>query len=482
MKINHSHTILAALTVSVLSVGCAAPKTTAVKPTVLLPEQYTQTSGDSLSIARLQYRDFFSDQHLVALISRVLTHNIDHRIAGERIKIAEAYLEVRKAALLPSVTAGLRASGTHYGKHTMEGVGNFDTNLSSNIENSQRIPTVITPDYWLGLSASWEIDLWGRLGNLREAARERFLATRQGKDLLTAALITHTATLYYELIMLDKEVAILNEHIDLQHRALEIVKIHKEVGRATELAVQQFDAQLANTRAALYSVQQEITATENKLLELTGSYTGSIERSAAIDIHAIRYLAGHGHPRQLLQYRPDIRAAYHELKASHADAQAARAAFFPTVNLGAATGLQSFNAARLLNPTSIAAQLLGSISAPVFQKKQLKANFNIATAEQEIAFLNYQGTINKAFQEVRTLLSYMDTNEKILAEKNKEVKALGKGIEVSNDLYVTAYASYLEIIAAQKSKITADLDLIRAQRDQAHVLIQLYKALGGGAG
>ncbi|MBZ4188139.1 TolC family protein [Niabella beijingensis] len=481
MKINNNK-FLSALAVSILSIGCAVPKTTAVKQAAPLPDQYTQTAGDSISVARLQFRNFFNDKHLVALIDHVLAHNLDTRIAAAQIKIADAYLEARRGALLPSVTAGLRASGTHYGKHTMEGVGNFDTNLSSNIENSQRIPTVITPDYWLGLSASWEIDLWGKLGNLQQAARERFLATRQGKDLLTAALITHTATLYYELIMLDREVAILNENIELQHRALEIVKIHKEVGRATELAVQQFDAQLANTKATLYGVRQEITATENKLLELTGSYTGTVERSTTIDIKAIRYLAEHGHPQQLLQYRPDIRAAYHELQASHADALAARAAFFPTVNLAATAGLQSFNAAQFFNPTSIATQLLGGISAPVFQKKQLKANFNIATAEQEIAFLNYQKTINKAFQEVRTLLSYIDNNEKILAEKHKEVEALGKGIEVSNDLYVTAYATYLEIIAAQKSKITADLDLLKARRDQAHVLIQLYKALGGGAG
>ncbi|MCD2423100.1 TolC family protein [Niabella pedocola] len=482
MKINIHHQLLAAGAASLLAIGCAVPKTTAIKQAAPLPEHYTTNTGDSLSVARLQFRDFFSDKPLATLIDQVLASNIDGQIAAAQIKIAEAYLEARRAALLPSVTAGLRASGTHYGKHTMEGVGNFDTNLSPNIDNSQRIPTVITPDYWLGLSASWEIDLWGKLGNLQHAARERFLATRQGRDLLTAALITHTATLYYELIMLDKEVAILIENIALQERALEIVKIHKEVGRATELAVQQFDAQLANTRAALYSVQQQTTATENQLLELTGSYTGTIERSASIDIKAIHYLAAHGHPQQLLQYRPDIRAAYHELQASHADAQAARAAFFPSVTLAATAGLQSFNAAKLLNPTSIATQLLGGITAPVFQKKQLKASFNIATAEQEIAFLNYQKTINKAFQEVRTLLNYIDQNKKILAEKNKEVEALDKGIEVSNDLYVTAYASYLEIIAAQKSKITADLDLIKAERDQAHVLIQLYKALGGGAG
>ncbi len=482
MKIKLNNTCLSLLALSGLAMGCSVPRTAAVKQAAPLPEQYTATLTDTLTAAHVTFRDFFGDPYLTALIDKVLAHNIDNQIAAEQIKIAEAYLEARKTALLPSVTAGLRASGTHYGKYTMEGVGNFDTNLSSNIDTDQQIPTVITPDYWLGLSASWEIDLWGKLGNLQTAARERFLATRQGKDLLTAALITHTATLYYELVTLDKETAILDKNIALQKKALEIIKIHKEVGRATELAVQQFDAQLSNTKATRYGVQQQITATENQLLELTGAYTGTILRSGSMDIRSLRYLAHQGHPRQLLQYRPDIRAAYHELQASHADARAARAAFFPAVNLSATAGLQSFNAVKFLHPASLASGLIAGLTAPVFQKRQLTAQFNIASTEQEIAFLTYQKTIYKAFQEVKTLLSYIDNNEKIIHEKNKEVYALNKGVEVSNDLYLTAYASYLEIIAAQKSKINADMDLIKAERDQAHALIQLYKALGGGAG
>jgi multidrug efflux system outer membrane protein len=474
--------IIIPVSISLLAFGCSAPKLSSVKEIKPLPDAYeAKMPIDSNNVARLHFSDFFQDPDLIALINKVLTNNLDNKISSERIKIATAYLEARQGALLPSVTAGLRASGTHYGKHTMEGVGNFDTNLSPNIDNSQQIPTFITPDYWLGLSASWEIDLWGKLNSLKGAAMERFLATQQGKDLLNAALVTHTATLYYELVMLDKEVSILNQNIKLQEKALEVVKIHKEVGRATELAVQQFDAQLSNTKASLYSIKQEIVATENKLLELTGSYTGAIKRGASIDTRSIQYLAQHGNPNQLLEYRPDIRMSYHELAASHADAKAARAAFFPSLTIGAFAGFNSFNAEQLFNPTSIAYQLIGGLTAPVFQKRQLKAGFKVATAEQEIAFLNYQKTVNGAFQEVKTLLSYIANNQQILTEKRKEVSALDKGLHVSQDLYVNAYATYLEIIAAQKSKINAEMDLIKTERNHVNILIQLYKALGGGA-
>lgn len=467
--------------IALLAISCSAPRLHSVKEVNPLPDAYEEKMPiDSNNVARLHFEDFFKDQKLTALIHKVLANNLDNRIAAERIKIATAYLEARQGALLPSVTAGLRASGTHYGKHTMEGVGNFDTNLSPNIDNSQQIPTFITPDYWLGLSASWEIDLWGKLKSLQGAAMERFLATQQGKDLLTSALVTHTSTLYYELIMLDKEVAILKQNIRLQEKAVEVVKIHKEVGRATELAVQQFEAQLSNTKAALYNASQEIVSAENKLLELTGHYTGVIERGPSIDTHSIQYLARHGNPHQLMEYRPDIRMSYHELAASHADAKAARAAFFPSLTIGTFAGFNAFNAAKIFNPTSIAYQLLGGLTAPVFQKRQLKSGFKIATAEQEIAFLNYQKTVNSAFQEVRTLLSYIANNHQILVEKRKEVLALDKGLRVSQDLYINAYATYLEIIAAQKSKINAEMDLIKTERNHVNILIQLYKALGGG--
>lgn len=465
-----------------LGIGaCSIPSKVSRKENLKVPEQYTGiNSTDSASIAQLNYRDFFKDAHLTAIIDEVLENNFDQRIAEEQLKIASAYLLARKGALLPSVQAGINASGTRYGKHTIEGVGNFDTNLSPNIDESQKVNTSFTPNYWLGLSVGWEIDIWGKLASLKKAAQKRFLATQQARDLVQATLVTQAASLYYELVTLDKMSAILKDNIKLQEQALEIVNIQKEVGRATELAVQQFNAQLSNTEASWVEIQQQTTNVENQLLALMGRFEGTIKRSAKIEPAHLPLKMDHGHPAQLLSYRPDIQMAYSELEASHADAKAARAAFFPTISLSAYGAYNAFNSSYLFNPTSLAYQLLGNMVAPVFQQNQLKSQFKIATAQQEIAFLEYQRTVVGAFQEVKTLIRYIENNQKILDFKSKEVSALANSVEVSNDLYVAGYANYLELINAQRSKRAADLDQVQARRNQAQAMIQLYKALGGG--
>lgn len=461
--------------------ACSIPSKVNKKEIPAIPGQFSALkAADSTSIAQLKYADFFKDPHLLAVIETVLTNNFDKQIAAEQLKIASAYLLARKGALLPSVQAGINASGTRYGKHTIEGVGNFDTNLSPNIDESQKVNTSFTPNYWLGLSVGWEIDLWGKLSNLKKAAQQRFLASSQARDLMQSSLVTQAASLYYELITLDKMSAILKDNISLQERALEIVQIQKEVGRATELAVQQFNAQLANTEAVWVDMQQQTANIENQLLALMGQFEGHIKRSAKIEPAHLPFKTNYGHPAQLLHYRPDLKMAYAELEASHADAKAARAAFFPTLSLSSYAAFNAFNTSHLFNPTSMVYQLLGNMVAPVFQQNQLKSQFRVASAQQEIAFLQYQKTVVGAFQEVRTLMQYMENNEKVLGLKTKEVTALVNSVEISNDLYVSGYANYLEIINAQRSKRAADLDLIQARRNQAQAMIQLYKALGGG--
>lgn len=480
MKIYRRYIGVFGLGVVLLS-GCSIPAKVAKNPEVILPDGFSESElSDTSNIAKLKYADFFNDPLLVQVIDNVVQQNFDHRIALQQLQIASAQLSMRRGALLPNIQAVLSASGTRYGKYTIEGVGNFDTNLSPNIEENQKVNTNITPNYWLGLSASWEIDIWGKLSNLKRAAQSRYLATEQGRQALQSALVTQATTLYYELITLDRQQAILEENIKLQESALEMVQVQKEVGRATELAVQQFTAQLANTRAILIELKQQTVNTENRLLQLMGKYEGKIARAKKIVPVQLAYSTQFGHPSQLLQYRPDITRAYSELEASHADAKAVRAAFFPTVSVTGYGAFNAFNGAQVFNPMSLVFQLLVNMVAPVFQQNQLKAQFKIATAQQEMAFLAYQKNIVEAFQEVKTLLSYIEASEDIVGYKQTEVAALARSVEVSNDLYVSGYANYLEIISAQRSKIAADIDLIMAKRNQAQAMIQLYKALGGG--
>ena len=200
--------------------------------------------NDSTSIGDLTWNKFFADQTLIGLIDTALQQNLDIRQASQRVEQARANVLERRAALLPSVNATATAGFDRYGRYTLSGVGNYDTNLSQNIDANQVVPTNFTPDYFLGLRSTWEVDLWGRLRSLRNAAQGRLLASEQGRQLVITSIIAEVANNYYELLTLDNQLATLQRNLILQERALEITKVQKLAGRATELAVQQFQAQV----------------------------------------------------------------------------------------------------------------------------------------------------------------------------------------------------------------------------------------------
>ncbi len=463
--------------------SCKAPKVLSLGDHKAPPKEYDAHKGqpsDTITIARQTRETFFKDEHLKVLIADVLQGNPDIQIALRRLRIASSYLKMSKGAFLPELNGMASASGTRYGKYTMEGVGNFDTNLSGNIEEDQKVNTSPVPDFWLGLNATWEIDLWGKLKNKKKAAQLRFWATESGQHWLTSLLVAQTASLYYELLALDQEQKILFENMELQQSAMEIVKALKEAGKATELAVVQFESQLGNTRSAQYRNKQRIAEVTNLINSLAGRYTGDIVRRNSLpDIMAADQVRA-GIPIQLLTYRPDIKEAELELAASRADVLAARAAFFPELTLSAYGALHSFNGSLLFSASSMAGQILGGLVAPVFRRHELKSRFHIATAEQEQAFFRYQAKALNAYREVNNELLALQNNMEIFRIRKDQVAVLSRGVNIANELYLNGYANYLEIITAQESKLNAQLELIGMQRTMLTSVVELYKATGGG--
>jgi NodT family efflux transporter outer membrane factor (OMF) lipoprotein len=331
----------------------------------------------------------------------------------------------------------------------------------------------------LGAKSSWEIDAWGKLRNQKLAAQKRYMASAEGIRLLQVELFTNVAQLYYQLISSDKKLKIYQENLKLQERAYEIIKAQREVGKATELAVQQFKAQNNSILAELEYIKAEIVATEQAISTLTGKYGAKVERSSTLLSTQIGILNQEMDINTIIHSRPDVAANYLVLEATHADAKAARAAFYPKINVDATLGFNTFNAEMLFKPSSLAAQLLGGFMVPIFNKGQLKHEFNIVTKEQEIAFLTYQKSITTAFNELQAVLEQMRIFEKVLKIKSEEVSSLDKGIIVSNDLYLTGYANYLELINSQKSKLQAELERLQFQHQNTQNNILLFKALGG---
>ncbi|GAB3174076.1 efflux transporter outer membrane subunit [Telluribacter humicola] len=458
--------------------GCKTLTPVKMPSTIQTTESFTGRT-DTTSIGQVPWKVFFQDPYLVSLIDTALRNNPDLKIAVQRIEMARADVLRTKGFLLPSVQVEASTGVRKYGDYTMDGVGNYDTNFSDNIDQDRRIPSIL-PDYFLGLRSSWEIDIWGRLRTLREAAYARYLATEQGRQLVVTRLVAEISSLYYELLTLDSELGIIRKNKTLQESALETIQIQKEGGRANELGVRQFRAQLLNTQSLEIQKQQQIIEVENMLNALLGRFPQQIARGESILQQKLPEELTAGIPATMLRRRPDIRQAELELRASKADLLAARAAFLPSLTVSAHAGFNAFNAAFLFNPASLAYGLLGGLTAPVFNRKALEAGRLWAQASSLEALSVYNQAVVRGYQEVVTSIRGVENLGKIAELKSQEALTLQQAVAVSNDLYLAGYATYLEVITAQRSVLQTELELAEIQKQQFLVMIDLYRSLGGG--
>ena len=469
--------ILAA--VFMLIQGCMPAKPLADPKPVTVPENYTVNS-DSSTIATIPWRQFFKDRTLVGLIDTALRNNLNLQNTLYRISVARANLLQAKGLSLPSVEGFVSAAADKYGKYTMTGVGNFDTNLSPNVNDDQKVTTSPTQDYFLGIKTTWEIDIWGKLKARKTEAANRLLATEMGRQWVVTQLVAEVAGQYYELLALDKKLEIIKRNIRLQEQGVEIVKAQMEGGRATSLAVQQFNAQLLQTRGLQLETELDIIKLENQVNLLLGKFPGQIPRGDSINRQPVPDIVQAGIPSQLLTQRPDIREAELLLEASKANTTAVRKAFLPSLVLTPYLAFSAFKLPLLFADGSLTYGLLGGLTQPIFNRNQLKSNFNIATAEQQIAFNNYQQNILQAFQEVMSSLQSIEQYRKIVTVNQTEVQTLTDAVVTSNDLYKSGYASYLEVITAQKGVLDAELNKTLSQKEMQMSLLNLYRSLGGG--
>jgi len=426
----------------------------------------------------LTWKDVFADSNLTSLIGQALENNFDLRAGVQRIRIAEANMRLSKASLLPSLNAGISAGLDKFGRYTMNGVGNYDTNLSPNINGKQRIPDP-TADYFIGLRSSWEVDIWGKLSNRKKAAYSRYLSSQKGQQWYRTQLISQVADMYFELISLDKQMKILGANIKLQKKGVEIIEAQQAGGRATSLAVRQFKAQMLSTEGKQFEIRQTIKRTENELNALLGRYPAEITRDTAAISKVLPSKIYAGLPAEVLLRRPDIQEAELELKAANADVQAARKALLPSLKLDAYSGFNSFKLPLLFSPGSLASGVLAAITGPIFNRGALKNGKKIATATQMTAFYNYQQHLVQGYQEVATQLSAINNFKEAYRLKAMEVSELREALSTANDLYLAGYANYLEVIVAQGSVLNAEIEQVNLKKQSYSALIQLFRALGG---
>jgi len=456
--------------------GCKTLNTNLTIPEKKIPSSFSSASTDTTNIAEINWRQYFADTLLVKLIDTALAGNIDLQMALQRIEAARASVKLANGALLPQVGLNINGGVRKFGLYTMDGAGNITTEITP----GQIVP-INLPDMYVGLNASWEIDIWGKLRNQRKSAFANYLSSIEGTNFVISNLIADVTISYYELIALDNEQEIIRQTIQKQQEALEVIKLQKETGRANELAVQQFQAQLLNSQALEFETKQQILEQENLINFLLGRYPQAVQRNKEVLFQEMPQQFASGIPSQLLSNRPDIREAEFQVQASKFDLKAARAAFFPNLNITAGLGFQAFNPEFLFtSPASLAYSVLGGLVAPLVNMNALKAQFNTAKASQLSAMYNYQKTILNGYVEVANELSNIENLKKINTLKKQQSDVLIQSVETSTELYKTAKANYLEVLIAQQNSLQTQFELISVNKRQRIATVNIYKALGGG--
>ena len=458
--------------------GCSSLNTALSIPEKTLPDTFTQTvdKNEGITVASVNWREYFTDNNLQNLLDEAVKNNPDLQMALQRIEISRSSIKLANGVLLPQVSLNVGGSVRRFGLYTMDGAGNSTTQITP----GQTIPTNL-PDMYLGMQSSWEIDIWEKLRHQRESAISTYLASVEGTNFVISTLVADVASYYTELLALDNELALVQQTITKQQEALEVIQLQKEVGRANELAVQQFHAQLLNTKILEKNIQQQVIEVENKINFLLGSYPKPIKRNKDVFARELPAQIASGFPSQLLANRPDIREAEFKIEASKFDLQAAKAAFYPNFNITASLGFQAFNPEFLFSsPASIAYSVFGTLVAPIINMNALKAQFNTAQANQLTAMYHYQKTVLNAYVEVANQLVAIQNLQEINLLKTQQNALLKKSVGTSGELYRTARATYLEVLLAQQNALKSNIELISVIKQQRLSAINIYKALGGG--
>lgn len=460
----------------VVLASCSTPKATVDQTTKpAIPDSFVSTK-DTTNMASLPWKTFYKDQYLEELINSALQNNQELMITLQEIEIAKNDIRMRKGAILPTVGVSAGVGVEKVGRYTSQGAGDASTDITP----GQEVPEALT-DFTMAAYANWEVDVWKKLRNAKKSAVSRYLATVEGKNFVVTNLVAEIADSYYELLALDNQLTIIRQNIQLQSDALEIVKVQKEAARATELAVQKFQAEVLASKSMEFETLQRIKETENRINFLCGRYPQEIKRSSSDFLGVIPSAVKESIPSQLLANRPDIKQAEMELAAAKLDVKVARAEFYPSLGISASYGLQAFRPSYLFTlPESLLYSLAGDIAAPLINRSAIKAEFKNANARQLQALYNYQRTILNAYLEVSTQLSNIENLEKTYSLKSRQVDALNRSIEVSNDLFKSARVDYFEVLMTQRDILESKLELIETKKAQLNASVHVYRDLGGG--
>ncbi len=415
----------------------------------------TLAVADTASFGNLPWREVFTDPQLQSLIETGLQNNTNLLNAALNVKMVEDQLLVAKLAFIPGFT--FSPQGT---------VASWDGNKA-------------TKTYTLPITASWSIDLFGNLLNVKRSAQMSLLATKDYQQVVQTKVISNIANMYYTLLMLDKQLQVVDNMAKLVEETWNIMKIQKELGRVKETSVQSAEANMYSVKAQATDLKRQIRETENSLSLLLGQQAQTIKRGT-FEGQSLPTKFSTGVSLQLLNNRPDVHYAEMSLAQCFYDVNAARSKFYPNITISGTGAFTNSGGMGIVNPGKWLLSAVGSLTQPIFAHGQIIAGLKVAKAKQEQAFNTWQNAVLTAGSEVsNALVLYNSSNEKSELEA-KQVESLKKNVEYNKMLFNDGSATYLEIITAQQSLLTAELSKVADDFYKMQAVVNLYYALGGG--
>ena len=421
-----------------------------------LYRQAAATSADTTSIASLSWRELFTDPKLQALIETGLQNNTDLNIARLKVTEAEASLMTSRLAYLPSIS--FEPSGT---------LRSVDGNA-------------MTKSYDIAASASWEVDIFGKLTNAKRGAKAALEQSEAYRQAVQTQLIATIANSYYSLLMLDAQLDISERTAAIWGENVRAMKALKAAGDATELAVAQSEASKLSVDASIASLRQQIDQMENTLTALLGIAPQKIDRTTIGEQRFPTELAA-GVPLQLLQRRPDVRQSEAALAQAFYATNAARAAFYPSITLSGSAGWTNAAGAAITNPGQWLFTAVGSLVQPLFNRGKNIANLRIAKAQQEEALLSFRQSLLDAGTDVNNALIQWQTARQRQQIDQQQILSLESTVRSSELLMQYSSQNYLEVLTARQTLLQAELTAVSDRFDEIQGVINLYHALGGGA-
>ena len=409
----------------------------------------------SSDFGNLPWRSVFTDPQLQTLIEKALENNPDLLNAALNIDIAEQQLRASKLAFLPSVVFAPNGSISHFGTHTSS-----------------------TQAYTLPITASWDVDLFGKLRSQKKAAQMALIQSRDYKVAVQTNLICNVANLYYTLLMLDRQKQIVDDMSGLTKNTWDMMKLQMEFGRARSTSVRSAEAAYYSVQTQGADIKRQIRETENTLSLLLGEPAQSIARGSLENQSLPTNFSG-GIGVQLLSNRADVHANEMALAQCFYNIQEARSRFYPALNISP-TGAWT-NSNGLVNPGKLLLSVVGSLTQPIFMRGQLKAGLRVAEDRYKQAYNTWQNSILKAGAEVsNALVAYNSADEKNKLQQ-QQIDVLKQNVDHTQMLYAQSSSSYLEVITAQQSLLNAEISQVQEQFTKLQAIVNLYNALGGGS-